>query len=636
MAIEYRWAENQIRSTAELAADLVRRQVAVIAATGERARHWRPRRRPRRSRSSSAVPEDPVRLGLVASLARPGGNLTGINFFAAELVAKRLELLRELVPAATRVAVLVNPANAAIARGHAAETWNRQRARSGCKSRFSMPAPAGRSMRPSQRSCASGPMPSSSASDPFFTNRRVQLVYAGGTPRGSRDILSASICRNRRVDELRSQHRGSVASGRRLCRSHPQGREARRLAGRAGDQVRAGHQPSRPPGCSASTVPAVAARARRRGDRMIRRREFITLLGGAAAAWPLAARAQQSERVRRIGVLAARNRGRFGLPGLGRRIPARFCSNWAGPSAATCGSTRAGPRPMPRRSASTRLNWSHPRRTSSWPMECRAQARCSRRPAPYRSCSRWSAIRSAAACRQPGAAGRQHHRLHDVRIQHGREMAGVAQADRARSDAGGGASGSRDNHRHRALRGHPGHGAVARGRSLARQPARRRRDRTHLDGLRADTERRCDHDAQRVGVGSSRSDPEACGALQAARGLVRALLRHRRRLDLLRAGFCRPVPARGRLRRSHPQGREARRPAGAGADQVRAGDQPQDRQDARPRSAAIAARPRRRDDRMRTARVHHATRRCGGHVAARGARAAVSAACNRLSRCHIL
>ena len=81
-------------------------------------------------------------------------------------------------------------------------------------------------------------------------------------------------------------------------------------------------------------------------------------------------------------------------------------------------------------------------------------------------------------------------------------------------------------------------------------------------------------------------------------------------------------PARGRLRRSHPQGREAGRPAGAGADQVRAGDQPQDRQGARPRSAADAARPRRRGDRMRAARVHHAARRRGGGVAARGARAA--------------
>jgi putative ABC transport system substrate-binding protein len=60
-----------------------------------------------------AVAEDPVRHGFVASLARPGSNLTGINFFTAELVAKRLELLRELVPGASRVAVLVNPSNVA-------------------------------------------------------------------------------------------------------------------------------------------------------------------------------------------------------------------------------------------------------------------------------------------------------------------------------------------------------------------------------------------------------------------------------------------------------------------------------------------------------------------------------------------
>ena len=82
MAIEYRWAENQFDRLPALAADLVRRQVAVIVARGGTLRRSPPRPQPRRSPSSSLVGEDPVKLGLVASLARPGGNLTGINFFS--------------------------------------------------------------------------------------------------------------------------------------------------------------------------------------------------------------------------------------------------------------------------------------------------------------------------------------------------------------------------------------------------------------------------------------------------------------------------------------------------------------------------------------------------------------------------
>ena len=107
LVIEYRWTENQFDRLPELVADFVRKRVAVITTVAGASLAAK--------LATTSIPivfiatEDPVRLGLVASLARPGGNLTGINIFSAELVAKRLELVRELLPSATRIAVLIRP-----------------------------------------------------------------------------------------------------------------------------------------------------------------------------------------------------------------------------------------------------------------------------------------------------------------------------------------------------------------------------------------------------------------------------------------------------------------------------------------------------------------------------------------------
>jgi putative tryptophan/tyrosine transport system substrate-binding protein len=111
VAVEYHWLEGQYDGLSTLMADLVRREVAVITTPATRPATLAAKAATTTIPIVFGIAGDPVQLGLVASLDRPGGNATGINFLVAEVAAKRLRLLHDLVPKAARVAVLINPAN---------------------------------------------------------------------------------------------------------------------------------------------------------------------------------------------------------------------------------------------------------------------------------------------------------------------------------------------------------------------------------------------------------------------------------------------------------------------------------------------------------------------------------------------
>jgi putative ABC transport system substrate-binding protein len=178
VAIAYRWAENQLGRLPALATELVDRNVAVLVASGGPAVVFAAKA------ATTSVPvvflfgEDPVTAGLVASLARPGGNLTGINFINRELVTKQLELLRELVPTATRVAMLVNPANARI------ESTVKNVGSAAASMRLQVQTARASTIREIEAAFAEFARERPDAllvpEDPFFASRRVQLVLLAG------------------------------------------------------------------------------------------------------------------------------------------------------------------------------------------------------------------------------------------------------------------------------------------------------------------------------------------------------------------------------------------------------------------------------------------------------------------------
>jgi putative tryptophan/tyrosine transport system substrate-binding protein len=203
VSIEYRWAEGRYDRFRELAADLIRRHVSVIVT---------PTSTPAALAAKAAtttipivfgVGDDPVKLGLVASLSRPDGNATGVNFFLAELTAKRLGLLRELLPKAARIRVLVNPSNVETAERTARDV-EAAAAATGLQVQV-LNASTGDEIDAAFATLVSERADALlTAPDSFFNSRRVQIVILATRTLGSNDIFGARLRGGRWLNQLRN------------------------------------------------------------------------------------------------------------------------------------------------------------------------------------------------------------------------------------------------------------------------------------------------------------------------------------------------------------------------------------------------------------------------------------------------
>jgi ABC-type uncharacterized transport system substrate-binding protein len=262
VAIEYRWAEGQYDRVPALAADLVRRQVAIIVTVGGETSATAAKAATATIPIVFNVGADPVKLGLVTSLARPGGNATGVNIFTTELVEKRLGLLHDLVPAATTVAVLSNPNfPAAVANVRESEAA----ARAIGKQLVIFNASSDAEIETAFANIVQArPGALLVGADPFFNSRRGLIVALAARHAVPAIYEWREFCRGWRAGKLwHKPCRGLSAAGH-LCRAHPQRRDTGRPSDRAALQVRTDHQSQYRQGAGPH-YSAGRARYRRRG-----------------------------------------------------------------------------------------------------------------------------------------------------------------------------------------------------------------------------------------------------------------------------------------------------------------------------------------------------------------------------------
>jgi putative ABC transport system substrate-binding protein len=222
VAVEYRWADNQIDRLQTLAAELVRRQVTLIVAGGGFPSGLAAKTETKSIPILFIAGDDPVKLGLVSSLVKPDGNLTGINILTGEVVTKRLELLRDLLPKAIRIDVLVDPISSTT-------TESTLRGVDAAGQTMGMQIQVYNASTIGEIDAAFAALGNKRPDalfvgiSPFLLDRRVQGPV-GGASCDSCNLCGTRTCRSRRANELRCEHWGCISSNWRLCRSCPQGR----------------------------------------------------------------------------------------------------------------------------------------------------------------------------------------------------------------------------------------------------------------------------------------------------------------------------------------------------------------------------------------------------------------------------